>query len=77
MLVKKISWKNIPTFKIGTLPQTSPILLEFVQWTELDSIVVSVFVVDVLVEMTNTVFVNSTKTSTNTETAMLSRLISN
>ena len=39
-----------------------------------DNLVVSVFVVDVLVELTNTVFVNSTKTSpTNADTAMLSR----
>ena len=37
---------------------------------DLDSIAVSVFVVDVLVKLTNTV--NSTKTSTNTETAKLS-----
>ena len=30
---EKESLKNIPTLKIGTLPQTSPILLEFARWT--------------------------------------------
>ena len=38
-----------------------------------DSTVVSIFVV-ILVELTNTVFVNSTNISTNIETAVLSNL---
>ena len=38
-----------------------------------DSAAVSIFVV-ILVELTNTAFVNSTNTTTNVETAVLSRL---
>ena len=42
---------------------------------ELDSAAVSIFVV-ILVELTNTVFVNSTNITTNIETAVLSNQIS-
>ena len=41
--------------------------------TKLDSAAVSIFLV-ILVELTNTVFVNSTNITTNIETAVLSTL---
>ena len=47
---------------------------QFFMWTALDSAAVSIFVV-ILVELTNTVFVNSTNITTNIKEAVLSRLL--
>ena len=44
------------------------------QSSHIDSAAVSIFVV-ILVELTNTVFVNSTNITTNIETAVLSKIV--
>ena len=47
-------------------------LLSYLEWARLGSAAVSIFVV-ILVELTNTVFVNSNNITTNIETAVLSK----